>query len=146
VNITDNGLKALILAAGVLITCLVLSIGFNFSNESQAISASSTEQLVDFANELSDSDIKMYDGLDVTGSDVVNFIKRELSDYSSSEIAPVYVYVKTTNGENTYYNGEYISNIQNFTTTKYIKPTSKFIGDIVRDANEVIIGVKFIQK
>lgn len=147
--ILDNGLKALVIAAGVFITCVLLNIGFYFLRESKGIAIASGENLSEFAAELSESNITMYDGLELTGSDVVNFVKKQLGEYNSTETAPVYVYVKTVKDtvtlENTYYNGENIDNIQNFTHVMYIKPTGKFVGKVVRDENKVIIGVNFIQ-
>jgi len=142
----DNSLKGLILAAGVMITCLVLSVGFYFARESKALSSNSSSKLNDFSTELTESDLIMYDELEVTGSDVTNFIKKHLGDYTAIETAPIYVYVKTSTTENTYKNGAFIENIRTFTDIKYINPLGKFAGDIVRDANDVNIGMKFIQK
>jgi len=143
---TDNSLKALILSAGVFITCIVISIGFYFARESQALSSISAENLSDFATELTERDLTQFDGLEVTGSDVVNFIKKELGEYVSTDTASFYVYVKTSTSENTYFNGANISNMQKFTHSMYIKPIGKFTGEIVRDENKVIVGIKFIQK
>lgn len=142
----DNALKGLIIAAGVAITCFIISIGFYFARESKTISAESANNLNDFSNELSESDITMYDGLEITGSDVVNFIKKELGEYGDSDTAPFYVFVKTVIAENTYQNNINFANMQNFTHSMYIKPISKFIGEVVRDGNNVIIGIRFIQK
>lgn len=142
----DNSLKGLILAAGAVITCMVLSIGFLFARESQAISVTSADKLNRFSSELSESDFTMYDGLEVTGSDVVNFIKKQLGGYSSAETAPVCIYVKTSKTGNYYANGSVIESIQNFTHVNYISPLGKFTGKIVRDGNKVITGINFIQK
>lgn len=134
------------LAASVIITCIVLSVGFLFARESQALSASSTEKLNDFAVELSETDLNLYDGLEVTGSDVVNFIKKRLGEYSSLETAPVVVYVKTSKTEKCYTNSEIIKSIQDFSHVNYISPLRKFVGHIERDGNKVITGIHFEQK
>jgi hypothetical protein len=140
---TENGLKALLLAASVFITCVLLSIGFIYLREAKNISFASASNLSELAVELTESDLTMYDGLEVTGSDVVNFIKKNLGSYTSAQTSPVYVYVETESSSNTYYNESDLNHIQNFTHEKYIKPISKFIGEIVRDENDVIIGLKF---
>jgi hypothetical protein len=88
----------------------------------------------------------MYDGNEVNGSDIVNLIKKILGDYTNLETSPVYVYVKTSLAENTYTNNIYIPYIKNFTDTRYIKPTAVFTGGVVKNKNDVIIGIKFIQK
>jgi tartrate dehydratase beta subunit/fumarate hydratase class I family protein len=142
----DNGLKGFLLAAGALITCIVLSVGFLFARESQALSATSSSKMNHFSTEISESDFTKYDGLEITGNDVINLIKKHLGEYSVTEKGPIYIYVKTSKTENKYYNESGIQNIQNFTSTNYISPLGKFVGNIVRDANKVIIGMEFVQK
>jgi hypothetical protein len=62
------------------------------------------------------------------------------------EAAPLYVFVKTSVSETTYQNGALLSSIQDFASTQYVKPVAKFNCSIVRDLNDVIIGVNFQQK
>ncbi len=142
----DNSLKGLILAAGTVITCIVLSIGFLFARESRALSSAGTEKLNHYSAELSESDLTMYDGLEVAGIDVTNLIKRRLGSYTSSETAPVQIRVKTAKAENTYSNGGAIDSIQNFTHNNYINPLGKFTGKILRDGNKAITAIQFLQK
>jgi hypothetical protein len=117
----------------------VADVGFDASNIA-------VEHLNEFNKELSESDLTMYDGYEVTGSDVVNLIKKQLGSFGAAEAAPLYVYVKTNNAENTYQNGALITKIQDFSSTQYVKPVAKFNCSIVRDLNDVIIGITFQQK
>lgn len=142
----DNVLKGIVIGAGVLITCIVIGVGFRVYRETKTISSTSAEKLERFSSELSENDLTMYDGLEVTGSDVVNFIKKHLSEYSSSEVAPIYVNIVTSTTLNDYVNGASIPDIVNFTTDKYISPISKYNGKIVRDKNNVIVGLIFTKK
>jgi len=143
-NITDVT-KILILAASTIITCLIVAIGMNMARDAKTLSNTATSQMSELNDDISNSDIKMYDGSYVTGSEVVNFIKKQLGDYAASQTAPIYVYVKTVS-ENTYDNGNNIANIKNFSHNMYIKPTSSFLGKVVKNINNVIIGVNFIQQ
>lgn len=102
------------------------------------------------ASEYAEHDINVYDGEVSRGSEVVNFIKRMLGDYISSEAAPLYVEVVTKLSESTYINkhinNEHIDDIKNFSCIEYyIKPTALFTGQVIRTENRVIIGVKFTQ-
>ena len=142
----SNVTKFLLLAFSLGITCLlivyfkrVVDTGFDTSN-------TAVEKLNEFNKELSESDLTMYDGLEVTGSDIVNLIKKQLGSYGIAETTPLYVYVKTSNAENTYQNGASIVSIQDFSSTQYVKPVAKFSCNIVRDLNDVIIGITFKQK
>lgn len=103
------------------------------------------------ASEYAEYDITKYDGEEIRGSEVTNFIKKHLGDYDASETAPIYVEVITKNSGstniNTYYNKTYIEKIKNFSELQhYIKPTAIFKGEVIRNANKVILGVKFTQK
>jgi hypothetical protein len=105
----------------------------------------------DTASYYAEYDILMYDGEQIRGSEVVNFIKKRLGDYSTTQKAPIYVeVVKKAPGSNhnhTYTNNEYIADIKNFSSIeRYIKPTAIFIGEVIKTENRVILGVKFTQK
>lgn len=144
-----NGLKLLLFAAATLITCFVISIGFHFTGKAKLVSNVALNQLSDYHAELTDSDLNMYDGLEVTGSDVIHFIKKHLGDYNSSQKAPIEVTVITVKNPeraNTYDNNAKIKNIQNFTEACYIKPTNRFVGAVVKNTNNVITKIVFTIK
>ena len=140
----ENSLKALILAASISITCLVISLGFYTVKEGRRISAVTTEKLSTLATHLEEDEYTQYDGLLIRGSDVVNFMQKHLGGYSFSEIAPIYVYVSTGVFEKAYINREDLDKVRNHTNEHYISPLGKFKGRVIRDRNDVIEGVSFI--
>jgi len=96
-------------------------------------------------------DIMMYDGEKIRGAEVVNFIKKYLGQYDETETAPIFVEVITSvagkTEVNQYYNNEFLLEIRNFSNEKrYIKPTAMFDVEVIRNENQVILGVKFTQK
>lgn len=103
------------------------------------------------ASEYAEYDIVKYDGEEIRGSEVVNFIKKHLGDYDTTEEAPIYVKVikKAPGSTNpkTYKNKKHVSDINNFSNMDhYIKPTAIFKGEVIRNTNKVILGVEFTQK
>lgn len=103
------------------------------------------------ASEYAEYDIVKYNGEEIRGSEVVNFIKKHLGDYDTTEVAPIYVEVVTkiagSTNINTYNNKEHINDINNFSNMQhYIKPTAIFKGEVIKNANNVIIAVKWTQK
>jgi hypothetical protein len=104
------------------------------------------EKLDEFNVSLSESDIIMYDGYEVCGSDVVNFIKKNLGSYTGSETAPIYIQVVEGAVRYVYINNLYFSEIQDFSNAMYIKPVAVYTCTVIRDANEVIIGVRFVKR
>lgn len=145
VYISDS-VKILIFAAAVIITCMLVALGFRAANAAKMISNSAITQMEELDHDLKYSDIKKYDGTEVYGSDVLNFIKKKLGDYTTSEIAPIYVNVITSLSENTYTNSVYIDNLKNFAHDMYIKPTAVFKGNVIKNENNIIMGVTFTQK
>lgn len=103
------------------------------------------------ANEHEEYEFVRYDGESIRGSELVNFIKKQLGDFSTTETAPIYVEVVTKASSsfytNIYTNNQHIEDIRNFSSINYyIKPTAIFTGEVIRTGNDVIIGVKFSQK
>ena len=93
----------------------------------------------------------MYDGTEVSGSEVLNVI-RKFSDETMGILVQ-------TNKNKTYYNYNFdmdkgelgkaldnsYKNAQDVASDKYINPTARFQGSIVKDVNGTIIGIVFAQ-
>lgn len=108
----------------------------------------STEEI---AEEYAEYNISMYDGEEVRGSQLTNFIKKNLGDYATTETAPIYVEVITKGSgityKNKYINKEHLPDIKNFSSTQYyVKPTASFSCEVTKSVNEAILGIKFTQK
>ncbi len=148
----ENSLKGLMLAAGTIITCVVITLGFYISKEARTTAANGANEINKLNAEFAESDKMIYDGAVVSGSEVVNFIKKMQDE-------TVGVCVKTNSyqmffgysfdidkGElGTVSNNTYEDAIRQ-TGTTYVNPYGSFRGSIVRDANKVIIGIVFTQE
>ncbi|MBS5934473.1 MAG: hypothetical protein KIC94_16550 [Clostridiales bacterium] len=147
----DNSLKGLILAAGTIITCIVISLGFYISREARDTAASGAGQISKLNAEFNESDKVMYDGLSVSGSEVVNVINK----FKNGDIA---IQVNTKKCS-TYYDNVLddkqteiigtssasVKSAQNSQSNVYINPNGQFLGSIIRDVNYTIIGIIFSQ-
>ncbi len=148
----ENSLKGLILAAGTVITCLVISLGFYLSNEAQTTANTGTSRIGKINTEFAESDKMIYHGARVSGSEVVNAIKK-----LENENIGVYVVTKATQtfygyifdtstgelkekSDNTY---DYAINE---TSDRYINPYGTFRGKVLRNSNSVITGIEFTQE
>jgi hypothetical protein len=139
-------LEYILIGAGIMLACGLASLAYEAYKETSKIAYEATKDQNDFASELSEYDVTLYEGKEVSGSDVVNYIYRQLGEYITTETAPFYINVVTTLSENIYTNNRTISDINNFTTMMYIKPDAIFGCSVNRDENNVIKGVKFTQK
>lgn len=147
----ENSLKGLILAAGTIITCVVISLGFFISREAKDTAANGANQINKLNSEFVESDKIIYDGATVSGSEVINVIKK----FGDEKIG---ILVKTNKSE-TYYGyrfnettgeiSEKSDNTYQIATQVdkqyYINPYVNFTGKLIRDKNEVITGIVFEQ-
>lgn len=150
----DNSLKGLILAAGVIITCIVIGLGFYISREARDTASNGAGQISKLNAEFNESDKIMYDGLEVSGSEVINVINK----YKSDEMSIVVATKKSTSqygrtiaiGTNNVSSLGGTSSIsvktaQNIESESYINPNAQFMGEVLRDSNNAIIGIRFTQ-
>lgn len=147
----ENSLKGLILAAGTIITCVVISLGFFISREAKDTASNGANQINKLNSEFVESDKVIYDSATVSGSEVLNVIKK----FRNERIG---ILVKT-NKSSTYYGyvfdeetGEMTEKTDNeyYLATDsdgecYINPYVNFTGKLIRDKNEVITGIIFEQ-
>ncbi|NLK27898.1 MAG: hypothetical protein GX306_06100 [Clostridiales bacterium] len=145
-NCITDSTKIMLLAGSTIITCVLVALGLTAMRTAKNLNEAAILQMAELNQGLKDRDIKMFDAMEVYGSEVVNFMRKHLGDYDAGEIAPIYVIIKTSTKEKTYQNGSEIKNLQNFTNENYIKPTALFYGEVIQNENDVILGIKFTQK
>lgn len=147
----SNSLKGLLLAAGVIITCIVVSLGFYISREANAAATNGVGQISRMNKEISESDKSMYDGLEVTGSEVINAINKNKNEELSIKVitkkSTVYYnrLLAKGDGELGAVSGASITDAQRVSNVNYINQNAQFTGEVLRDANDTIIGIKFTQ-
>lgn len=72
----SNGLKGLTLAAGVIITCIVISIAFFVTREAKDIAAQGIGQMGEYTTEMANGGIEFYNELTLSGNEVIRTAKR----------------------------------------------------------------------
>jgi len=148
----ENSLKGLMLAAGIIITCIIISLGFYIAREARDTASSGTGQINQLQAEFSDTSKTMYDGTEVSGSEVINVIRKFSDDTMgvkvvTSKTSVFYGYsFSETDGTLGEASASSYKNAQDPTNTNYINPTGRFAGSVVRDANGVITGLVFTQQ
>lgn len=148
----ENSLKGLLLAAGTIITCVIVGLGFYIAREARDTAANGAGQIARLNAEFNESDKVIYDGLKVSGSEVINVVNKFKNELLSVE-------VKTKKGSSSYNHtlnndrtalsegkGASIKAAQDRASENYINPNGQFLGSVVRDANNTIIGIYFVQE
>jgi hypothetical protein len=148
----ENSLKGLMLAAGIIITCIIISLGFYIAREASDTASSGTGQINELQAEFSDMSKTIYDNTEVSGSEVINVIRK-----FSDEMLGVRVETKKNTSYYIYQFNDADGSLkspstldyktaQNVTNSNYINPTGRFLGSVVRDENGTITGLAFVQQ
>jgi hypothetical protein len=143
----DNSLKGLILAAGVIITCIIIGLGFYVSREVKNTSNNGAGQISSMNSEYQDVNLALYDGLRVSGAEITDLIgTTDFSAYQNLEIK----IITGENGTGKIYNKASVE-ASTFSFSKkgdkdYINPTAQFLGKVEIDKNNIIKSITFTQQ
>lgn len=150
----NNGLKALLIAAGIIITCIVAGLAFQNTREGKAQASSAFAQFNTTMSEYQDLGKSMYDGLLVSGAEVRRLIE---SSITSKE----YVRIKVVTGDGVEKGYVYENwdpeekKLQKESKTLpsdekgsdgYINSRAVFLGSIEKDENGIIVQITFEQQ
>lgn len=148
----ENSLKGLVLAAGTIITCIVIGLGFYIAREARDTASSGAGQINKLNAEFSDTSKTMYEGTEVSGSEVLNVIRKFQDEavgvmVKTNKSSTYYIYqFDMTSGELKGKTADDYKVAQNELSNTYINPNGRFEGGVVRDSNGTITGITFTQK
>lgn len=130
----SNGLKGLTLAAGVIITCIVISIAFFVTREAKDIAAQGIGQMGEYTTEMANGGIEFYNGLILSGNEVIRTAKRL--------VGKTKILIKTS-GNTT---GKEIQAGDKAWLTKEIYPYSNFLGEVKYNDDGSVDKLIFVQQ
>lgn len=138
----SHGLKALLLAASTIITCIIVGLGFMMAREAKQIGNHVVEELHQYRTTIEEQDYTRYDGATVYGNDVVNLMKKKFSE----EKKEFCVSVETGSIRYTYQTLADIKKVQEPESVQYISPVGEYVGYVIRNQNDVIVEIVFRKK
>lgn len=148
----ENSLKGLMMAAGIIITCIIISLGFYIAREASDTASSGTGQINELQAEFADTSKMMYDNTEVSGSEVINVIRKFGDEMLGVKVqtkknTSYYIY-QFNDADGSLGNSSALDykSAQVATNGNYINPTGRFLGTVVRDANGTITGLSFVQQ
>lgn len=135
----ENSLKGLILAAGVVVTCIVVSLGFYMAREAKNATNNGISQISEITS-MNDVAKEMYDGLSISGREVVNILSKFSKDLNSGELVVLVTTGKGSNMVMTQYNKAFNENNDPtvYTNATYINPNGVFKGSVSHDEKGII--------
>ena len=145
-------MKGLMLAAGIIITCIIISLGFYIAREASDTASSGTGQINELQAEFADTSKTMYENTEVSGSEVINVIRKFGDEMIGIKVqtkknTSYYIY-QFSDADGSLKNASTLDykSAQNAASANYINPTGRFLGSVVRDANGTITGLSFVQQ
>lgn len=148
----ENSLKGLMMAAGIIITCIIISLGFYIAREASDTASSGTGQINELQAEFADTSKMMYDNTEVSGSEVINVIRKFGDEMLGVKVqtkknTSYYIYqFNDADGSLKSMSALDYKSAQVATNSNYINPTGRFLGGVVKDANGTITGLSFVQQ
>lgn len=149
-----NGMEvvpsALLMAAGVIISIVLISIMISQMNTAGELSNVVSNEMSDRIDDIKNSSITQYDGLTVNGSDVVNFFKKQFDDYQSPDSAPFEIELDRSNDGKSngkvYKDGRSASELRDTASIQYVKPSSQWKCEVRKNKNGIITRVIFVKQ
>lgn len=157
----ENSLKMLMIGAAVAITLAVITSGFFILRQGQGILKSSTAKISQISSDIEETEFTIYEDQEVSGSEVVNSVRK----YDDERVG-IFVstgkdpngawYIEDIDGTN-FSSNDYIGEIGSgsangidqmidTSANEYVNPNGRFIGKVIRNENDSIIGLAFEQQ
>lgn len=138
--------RALLMAAAVMLSVILISIMISQYNSAREVVNSSSEVMSNKAEEIRNSDIMQYDGMTVTGEDVISFIKKNLSEGAEMQ-GQITVTLTGVSGTSwSFTDTSALGSLMDHEDEKYIRPFSKWICIVKKNKNGIITEVIFRKK
>lgn len=142
----ENSLKGLIMAAGVIVTCVIVALGFRMMREATVLADTAVDEMQDTQRNMYETRFSQYDGLQVSGADVVNVIKKYLGTVDPGEIPEVTFSVVNGGTAHTLRDNSLLGGLQDPDSPLYVSVIDIYRGRVERDSNKVITGLIFTRK
>lgn len=153
----SHGLKLLLIAAGAIITCVVVVVGFQLTKSGKNDTNKAVEEYSSMMSGYDEIKLTIYEDTEVSGADVITFIRDHADVLVKQQITTVSVKTKSS-GTQSYNASDYLNmsvgdvkdklmeNQAKKTEASYINPTGSFLCSITRNDNGMITTIEFEQK
>lgn len=135
----NHGLKALLIAASTIITCIIVGLGFSMAREAKQIGNYVVKELHSYRVAIEEQDYTKYDGVTVYGTDVVNLLKYAISVKETE----IFITVEENGVNRLYMTPEHVERAQEVGNRYYISPMAEYTGEVKRNKNDVIEEIVF---
>lgn len=136
-----HGLKALLIAASTIITCIVVGLGFSMAREAKQLGNCVMDELHRYRVAIEERDVMKYDGATVNGNDIRNL----MGDVLVKNAGDMRIVIVADAGSLFYETKEDVKKAKTKDSEYYISPMSEYMGEVCRNENGVITDIYFQQ-
>lgn len=147
----ENATKAILLGAGIVITLVLVSLGFLLLNGATGTVDTQLTDMESQKQQALEQKYTKYDGKTVNGSEVLNALKEFKDDeiclrvITNKATTDYYYKLKSDNALESGGSDD-LGPAKEKTENQYINPSAKFEAEVVRDSNDTITGIVFDQQ
>ena len=132
----ENSLKMLTIAAGIFITCVVISFSLLVMHEGMSLGNTFVNSLNEKEKDYREYNVAKYDSEILTGAEVINVTRKYQNDME--------ITIVTGNGSRIFTKNNNFNISVNYPENDfYIEPYDDYVGRVGRDANGKINRLKF---
>ena len=132
----ENSLKMLTIAAGIFITCVVISFSLLVMHEGMSLGNTFVNSLNEKEKDYREYNVAKYDSEILTGAEVINVTRKYQNDME--------ITIVTGNGSRIFTKNNNFNISANYPENDfYIEPYDDYVGRVGRDANGKINRLKF---
>lgn len=143
-NSFEVAVQALLLSVGVILSVVLISVMVVQFEQARGMSDAVGANMIEATERIRDSELTQYDGLKVSGAEVRNFFKLNVTKTGPRGFTELVI--DNGNGAVTYWSGSGYSEIIDDTGSRYVKPTDVYLCSVSRNANEVITTINFTRQ
>lgn len=133
----ENSLTGLMMAAGTVITCVIISLAFFLAREGRGMVMDASNQMQDTRLAISQQEKLQYDRVFLTGAQVIAAVKK----FENNHTVTV-----TTKKTVLHFPISSMESIYDPAGENYISPEASFWSTLIRNESGVITGFQFTEK
>ena len=138
----ENALKGLMLAAGITITCIIISYGFYAAETLKGTADETVAEISEFRNRLKRNELFAYDGAIISGSELSNLMRQSIGNTSGRSTDLKYIEI-VDSVIRKYSEYEQLERITERDSAEYIAPQASYRGEVIEEHGGAVIGVRF---
>ncbi|MFD1736221.1 ABC transporter permease [Bacillus salitolerans] len=147
----DSAKQALLLGAGLFLTIALITLMVTIFGTASNAGKAAQNEFTGLQTELAEQTFLVYDGTVVTGSQVLSALNKfdghtEFGVMVQTGLSTAWYYANASNPNSLTAATASTINTKIQGSTYYINPSGKFNATIVRDSNDVIKAIKFVQQ